>query len=163
MLSPVIFWAQRKNVVLLTIALEDTRNQSIQLEPSSLKFSCDSKGKKYAVELTFLHEIDTETSRHVITDREIVFKLQKKDEEQPFWSKLTTDSKKPHYIKTDFNHWKDEDDSDYDEGSGPGGMGEMNLEDMMAKMGGAGGAGFDPGDVPESDDSDDEDIPELEG
>jgi len=163
-LAPTVSWAQRKELIYLTVHLTDTSNHSIQLESSSFKFSCDQKEKKYGLDLEFLHEIDPKDSKHKITGREIFFTLKKKKDDQPFWNTLTKDKVKPRYIKTDFNHWRDEDDSDYDEAAaGPGGMNmnNMDLSDMMAKMGGAGGAGFDPGDV-QSDDSDDEDIPELE-
>nr|XP_034308614.1 co-chaperone protein daf-41 isoform X3 [Crassostrea gigas] len=79
---------------------------------------------------------------------------------------------KVHWIKTDFNKWKDEDDSDYEDDTG-----DMDLEAMMSKMGGLGGMdnpmgmmnnmggmGMDGPDVGgrDSEDSDDEDLPDLE-
>jgi len=165
---PNILWAQRKDKVFVSVQLGDVKNQAVNLEESSLKFSCESNNKKYAFEMQFLHEIDTDPkkSKHENKGREYLFTLIKKDEDQPFWTKLTKDTVKQKHIRTDFNRWKDEDDDDYEDGGGMGGMGGMgmndaNLEDMMAKMGGAGGAGFDPGEMPDSD-SDDEEIPDLE-
>lgn len=43
----------------------------------------------------------------------------KKKESGPYWSRLTSDSRKVPYIHTDFNRWKDEDEDDSDE-DGPG-------------------------------------------
>ena len=43
----------------------------------------------------------------------------KKKEAGPYWSRLTSDSRKVPYIHTDFNRWKDEDEDDSDE-DGPG-------------------------------------------
>ena len=57
-------------------------------------------------------------------------------------------------IKIDFNRWKDEDESDDENG----GYDDASLEDMMKQMGtgGAGAGAFDPGEMGDSDDSDDE-------
>ncbi|RMX50637.1 hypothetical protein pdam_00009658 [Pocillopora damicornis] len=61
----------------------------------------------------------------------------------------------PSFLHTDFNKWRDEDDSEEEDT----GM-DDDFEAMMSKMGGHGaGAGaesFDPGDVDGSEDSDDE-------
>lgn len=66
-------------------------------------------------------------------------------------------------MKSDFNKWKDEDDSD-GEFDGAGG----DFEEMMRQMGGLGGGGAGAGkpslddlDSPEGD-SDDEELPDLE-
>jgi hypothetical protein len=41
----------------------------------------------------------------------------KKKEDGPFWPQLTKEKQKFHWLKVDFNKWKDEDDSE-DEGTG---------------------------------------------
>lgn len=101
------------------------------------------------------------------------FIITKADTKSEYWPSLTNDKKKPHYLKVDFNKWKDEgsDDEAAEEGGagfgdGMGGMGNFN--DLMSSMGGAGamGAGgegkpsFD--DLEDEEDSDDEQIPDLE-
>lgn len=85
----------------------------------------------------------------------------------PYWARLLKENTKYHWLKIDFNKWKDEDESD-DEADpmagmggmpgmgGMGGMGGMpgmgglggmgggaNLEEMMRQMGGMGGPGGD--------------------
>lgn len=52
-------------------------------------------------------------------DRCIEFALEKK-EDGPYWDRLLKDKTKRHWLKIDFNKWKDEDESD-DEDAGPGG------------------------------------------
>lgn len=62
-----------------------------------------------------------------IRDRNIELVLKKK-EDGPYWSSLLKDKKKVHWLKVDFNKWKDEDDSD-DEFNMGGGGGE-DLEEV---------------------------------
>lgn len=62
---------------------------------------------------------------------------------------MSAEDKKFHWIKIDFNKWKDEDDSDDEAGpmggGGGGGMGMPgaggDFEEMMRQMGGLGGVG----------------------
>jgi cytosolic prostaglandin-E synthase len=56
-----------------------------------------------------------------------------KAESSDYWPSLTTDKKKPHWLKVDFNKWKDEGSDDSDAEGGMGGD--------MAGMGGMGGMG----------------------
>ena len=55
-----------------------------------------------------------------------------KSEEGPYWPRLLKESKKCHWLKVDFNKWKDEDESDEEAaGAGPGGGGpggDMDIE-----------------------------------
>lgn len=66
-------------------------------------------------------------SLHWVRDRNIEFILKKK-EDGPFWPQLTKEKVKYHWLKVDFNKWKDEDDSD-DEGREYGGGGD-DLEEV---------------------------------
>ena len=45
----------------------------------------------------------------------IEFALEKKDA-GPYWDRLLKEKNKYHWLKTDFNKWKDEDESDNEEG-----------------------------------------------
>jgi len=47
----------------------------------------------------------------------IEFALEKKDG-GPFWDRLIKEKNKYHWLKTDFNKWKDEDESEDEEGGG---------------------------------------------
>ena len=67
-------------------------------------------------------------SKQLISGRGIEFVLIKA-EEGPYWPRLLREAKKCHWLKVDFNRWRDEDESD-DEASGPGGGpgGDMDIE-----------------------------------
>jgi hypothetical protein len=62
----------------------------------------------------------------------IEFALEKK-ETGPFWERLLKEKTKYHWLKTDFNKWKDEDESDVElvgGGGGGGGGGGQDLEEV---------------------------------
>lgn len=89
--------------------------------------------------------------------------LRKEKKDASYWPSLTKDKKKPHYLKIDFNKWRDEDDEE-EEG---GGAMNYDIEEMLRSMGGGGVGGA--GDKPEKpsfddleSDSDDENLPDLE-
>ena len=58
-----------------------------------------------------------------------------KTEEGPYWERLLKDKTKQHWLKIDFNKWKNEDDSD-DEAAGPGGApgGGGDLEEVVLNL-----------------------------
>lgn len=163
---PPVVWAQRADRLMLTVRLENCNNPVVEFKESSLHFK--GKGgtgnKDYEVLMEFNKEIDTEKSAYASNGREIKFKIEKK--ESGWWPRLLKDSKKMHYLKTDFDNWKDEDDSADEEGGN-----DFNLDEMMQSMNGmpgAGGGDFDPsmmkgmGAGEEESDSDDEDLPDLQ-
>lgn len=132
--------------------------------------------KNYEVTIPFYKEIDAEKSKYFNRGRCIEIIVVKANTEDSFWPALTSDKKKHHWLKCDFNKWQDEDDSG-DEGvggmgggggGGMGGMGGGDFEEMMRQMGGLGaGGGGKPSfddieDADEGADSDDEPIPDLE-
>ncbi|BFY98597.1 hypothetical protein BsWGS_01637 [Bradybaena similaris] len=154
---PPVMWAQRKDKLLLTIQLENCNNPTITFKDNSLHFhgKGGATNTEYEVLLEFYKEIDPDTLKSHNTGREILFFIPKKQSAQGFWPRLLKDSKKAHYLKTDFNKWKDEDDSDSEANE------DFNLDDMMSSMGGLQGAGGAP-DLDDQEDSDDEDLPDLQ-
>ena len=54
----------------------------------------------------------------------IEFALEKK-ESGPYWKRLVKEGTKQHWLKVDFNKWKDEDESDDEAGGG-----EQDLEQV---------------------------------
>lgn len=191
-LTPEVLWAQRssatepeKNHIFLTIMAPDVPEGELKLdlEANKLSFKGPSTSKKvtYAVDLEFYAEIDPKESKIHHTPRDIELVLRKKELKEEYWPRLLKDSKKMHFLKTNFDKWVDEDeqdevaeDDDYmskmnpmmgGAGGGPGGDGGFGGIDF-SKLGAAQGAGGMPdfgamgGD--EGDDSgDDEDMPEL--
>ena len=161
-------WAQRSAVVFLTINLEDVKDPEIKFSKDSVYFKGTGgvEKKNYEVTIPLYKEIDPEKSKSYNRERCIEIVLVKANPEDGYWPTLTSDKKKHHWLKCDFNKWQDEDESG-DEGlGGMGGGGDF--EEMMRQMGGLGGAGggkpsFDDLDEGEGEaDSDDEPIPDLE-
>ncbi|WYZ36579.1 hypothetical protein EsH8_II_000085 [Colletotrichum jinshuiense] len=181
--TPEVLWAQRssssdasKNFVYLTITVPDVpaSNLKLDLKPTGLSFSghSDSLKRQYAVDLEFFAEIDPAESKVNHTGKNVELKLQKKELKEEYWPRLLKDSKKVHFLKTDFDKWVDEDEQEEaaeEDFSQFGGMGGM------PGMGGAGGGDFGGidfsklgGGAPgmedmDDEDEDDEDMPPLEG
>ena len=112
--SSSVLWAQRssktnaeKNYIYLTISVPDVPAKSVQidLKPTSLTFTGHSDTKKitYHVELEFYGEIDVENSKTNHTARDVEFILRKKDLKEEYWPRLLKESKKMHFLKTDFD------------------------------------------------------------
>jgi len=163
-ITPKVEWAQRKDRVLLTVFVEDCKEEKISVQENSFSFS--GKGGKekreHAVNLELFGEIDASKSEQKNMGRNFFFSLAKKDTNAPFWPRLTKDTKKLHFLKTDFARWRDEDDSEEEEKE------DYNLEEMMNSMGGLNGMGaggmegLDGVPQADSDDSDDGELPDLQ-
>lgn len=143
-LHPIVTWAQRssdsdatKNIVYLTIAIQDATNVDIQLTSDRLKFSGESAEdkKQYVLDLEFFKPIDVDESKRSDSGNKIFFILRKKELETDYWPRLTKEKLKLHYIKTDFDKWVDEDEQDE----------QPEEADDMANMMNMGGAGGMPG------------------
>lgn len=108
-----------------------TSNIKLDLKPTGLSFTghSDTLKKTYAVELEFYGEIDPEASRVNHTARDVEMKLRKKELKEEYWPRLLKESKKVHFLKTDFDKWVDEDEQNEAE------------EDDLSQFGGAGGMG----------------------
>ncbi|KAM0428657.1 hypothetical protein ACHAPT_007021 [Fusarium lateritium] len=186
---PEVLWAQRssvadpaKNFIYLTISVPDVPKDglTLDLKPTSLNFTGTSSTlkRKYHVELEFWGEIDPAESKINHTAKNIEIKLHKKELKEEYWPRLLKDSKRVHFLKTDFDKWVDEDEQNEapeDDFSQFGGMNGMpGMGDMGGDFGGidfsklGGGAGFPgaegAGDDDEGDEEEeDEDMPALEG
>ncbi|XP_014227501.1 prostaglandin E synthase 3 [Trichogramma pretiosum] len=165
---PPVIWAQRSNILYVTVCLEDCKNPTIRIEPDKIYFKSVGgvDGKEHEVTINLYKEIDPEKSVKTPKGRIYEMILSKK-EPGPFWPRLTKENKKFHWLKSDFNKWQDEDESDDEVGN----MDPNSLEEMMRQMGGLGGAGnnmakpnFDDldNDAEGDDDSDDDEMPDLE-
>ncbi|KAM9910221.1 hypothetical protein OXX69_004690 [Metschnikowia pulcherrima] len=158
---PVVLWAQRssesepaKNVIYLTIQVQDPVDVKLDLTAQKLTFSAQSadKATQYELALDFYDEIDPENSYKHESGSHISYVLRKKKVQAEFWPRLLKEKLKLHYIKTDFDKWVDEDEQDEqpeeDPMAGMGGMGGMpDMGGMggMPGMGGMGGMGGMPG------------------
>lgn len=114
MLTSTVLWAQRssatepeKNHIFLTIMAPDVPESELKLDlqPTKLTFSGPSTSKKvtYAVELEFYAEIDPKESKINHTARDIEMVLRKKEPKEEYWPRLLKDSKRQHFLKTNFD------------------------------------------------------------
>ncbi|KAJ5106814.1 Co-chaperone protein SBA1 [Penicillium angulare] len=157
---PEVTWAQRssaddaeRNYLYVSLKAADVPKDkaSLKLNPTNVSFTGPSgKGVTYSVSLDLFGEIDPENSKVNHTDREVELVLRKKELKEEFWPRLLKDSKKVHFLKTDFDKWVDEDEQDEaaeddyannfggfgGEGGGEGG-GLSNID--FSKLGGMGG------------------------
>lgn len=179
--APVL-WAQRNDVIFLTLNVE-CKDPEIKITEDSLTFKATGSQdkRKYETTVNFLKKVNTENVVSKNCGRCYEFIFTKANTKEDYWKSLTNDSKKPHWLKVDFNKWKDEgsdDDSDKEGGmpggmgmpgmggmpgmEGMGGMGGMDFSSMLGGMGGGmdGKPSFD--DLDGEEDSDDEEIPDLE-
>lgn len=184
--TPEVLWAQRsssvdpeKNFIYLTITVPDVPKESLKLDlkPQGLTFSGHSNTLKrdYHLELEFYAEINEKESKVNHTAKNIELKLQKKELKEEYWPRLLKESRKMHFLKTDFDKWVDEDEQneapEEDFSQFGGGMGGMP---GMGGMGGGdfggidfsklGGGAMPTGDEDDDDEgSDDDEMPALEG
>jgi hypothetical protein len=77
----------------------------VDLKPTSVEFSGHSETKDidYHFALDLYAEIDVEASKVHHTPRGIDLVLRKKELKAEYWPRLTKESKKLHYVKTDFD------------------------------------------------------------
>jgi len=162
---PMIKWGQKKDQILLTIAVQDIEKPEINIESTKLQFKGkQTKGSSYDTTLEFFDEIDPKTSKyHSVSQNYWEFMLKKKDPSKPFWKRLTKSTEKCQWITVDWNRFNGdgEDDDNQEVGAGKD---WGDLDGMFKQMGG----GMDPGapDMNDLDDegtdSDDEPMPDLE-
>lgn len=130
---PPVMWAQRNSVLFVTICLEDCANPTVKVEPEKLYFKGvgGTDMKVHEVTINFYKEIDATKTIQKSQGRSFEFVLTKK-EEGPFWPRLTKENNKFHWLKSDFNKWKDEDDSEDEEAGGA--AGGRDLEEVNTKI-----------------------------
>ncbi|CAF3907313.1 unnamed protein product [Rotaria sordida] len=166
---PSIKWSQKKDLILLTIAVQDIDKPEINIEPTKLHFKGQqTKGSNYDTMLEFFDEINPNTSKYRnISQNHWEFMLKKKDPSKPFWKRLIKSTEKCSWITVDWNHFAGEDDDEGDEMGNAGGRDWGNIDAMLKQMGGGASGGApaatDLNDVDDKEtDSDDESMPDLE-
>lgn len=190
-LTPEVTWAQRsstadpeKNFVYVTIVVPNVPKDNLKLDikDQSVTFTghSDTLKRTYHVELELFGVVDPDKTKIHHTDMKIEIKLQKKELKEEYWPRLLKDSKKVHFLKTDFDRWVDEDEQDEAADEDFSKFGDMaglpGMGGMGGGMGGMPGMGGDFGNIDfsqlggpvggaddDEDDEDDDDMPALEG
>lgn len=108
------------------------------IELTTTKLTVKGKGgpekKDYAAEINFHGEVNPDESKQLVNPNKLFFTVMRKEAGE-YWPRLLNDKSKQHWLKVDFDKWKDEDDDeeedkpdDYDMpgmqgmGGGPGGF-----------------------------------------
>uniref|UniRef100_A0A0K8TPP8 Putative hsp90 co-chaperone p23 n=1 Tax=Tabanus bromius TaxID=304241 RepID=A0A0K8TPP8_TABBR len=154
---PPVSWAQRNDLLFVIVNVE-CKDVEYKFTEDSMYFKGTSiQGNKlHEVTLNFLHKInpDKVTSKNI--SRCLEFTIYKA-ESGPYWPTLTSDKKKPHFLKVDFNKWVDEGSDE-----------EIDHNDLFGNLGRLHEGGDKPsvndlfaGEEDEEEDSDDEQIPPL--
>lgn len=160
-----VLWAQRADKIFLTLQVQDCESPDIRLEKGKLFFrgksdsiQKDADHSIHELTIEFYKSINVDKSKHIILARGIEFVIIK--EEPQWWPRLLKDTTKQHWLKVDFLKWKDEDDTDDEQGPGQLGAGQPDFGDLMQQFGSfGGGAGADGDEEFESDDDDTEQSP----
>lgn len=124
---PPVVWAQRNDVLYLTLNVE-CPDPTFKFTEDSMYFKgvCLPEKKTHEVTVNFYSKInpDKVVSKN---SRCIEFVITKADTKASYWPKMTSDKTKPHWLKVDFNRWKDEgSDDEMNEGDNA-----VSLEDML--------------------------------
>ncbi|KAJ5433267.1 Co-chaperone protein SBA1 [Penicillium daleae] len=179
-IHPEVTWAQRssdsdpeRNYLYVNLKTPDVprADAKLSITASNVSFTGTSgKGVTYSVSLDLYAEIDPENSKVNHTDREVELVLRKKELKLEYWPRLLKDSKKVHFLKTDFDKWVDEDEQDEaaedDYANNFGGFGGDDAGGLsnidFSKLGGMGGAGGMPDLECGTNVGQQDDLPELE-
>lgn len=153
---PPISWAQRNDLLYVIVNVE-CKDVDYKFTEDSMHFKGTSVvgNKQHEVTLNFLNKInpDNVTSKNI--SRCLEFTINKKSI-GPYWSTLTNDKKKPHFLKVDFNKWVDESSDNEAEPQND----DLIRQLMTMRGDGDGKPSFDDFDD-DQEDSDDENIPQL--
>ncbi|XVE55082.1 hypothetical protein DITRI_Ditri03aG0132300 [Diplodiscus trichospermus] len=136
---PSVKWAQRSDVVFITIELPDAQDVKLKLEPEGkFFFSATSGADKipYEVDLDLHDKVVVDESKASVGKRNICYLVKKA--ENKWWSRLLKqEGKPPVFLKVDWDKWVDDDEED-DSKVGPDmDFGDFDLSKM--NMGGAEG------------------------
>jgi len=113
-LCPFVYWAQTNKDISLRVDLKDVKDPDITIEEEEIEFSCIGTGsqgqQKYEFLLEFYLPVEKDSAVCTVYDREILIKVQKKDED--WWPRLLYEQKKMPWLKIDFDRIKNESESE---------------------------------------------------
>ncbi|GJW05913.1 co-chaperone protein p23-1-like protein [Tanacetum coccineum] len=146
---PTLKWAQRADVLFITIDLPDAKDVKFKLEPEGkFYFSATARTDNvpYEIDVNLHDKVDVNESKSSVGSRSIVYLIKK--EENKWWNRLLKqEGKTPAFVKVDWDKWVDEDEQDE---KAPTDMDFGDIDFSNLNMGG--GEGFDAeGDEDDSD------------
>ncbi|KAK7315394.1 hypothetical protein VNO77_33940 [Canavalia gladiata] len=155
---PPVKWAQRSDVLYITVELPDAQDVKLKLDPEGkFYFSATAGAEKiaYEVDIDLFDKIDVNNSKASVGSRNICYLVKKA--ENKWWDRLLKQGGKPPvFLKVDWDKWVDEDE---EQDNKPGS--EMDFGDIdfsKLNMGGGEGLDFDAAGNDDDDESDTEDV-----
>ncbi|KAK9820424.1 hypothetical protein WJX72_010140 [[Myrmecia] bisecta] len=161
--APPVKWSQRKDVVYLSIDVQDAEQPQVKLDSDDKHGKVSFKGKakshatgpelhEYSLDLELNGPIDPKQSKISVSGRQVLLCLKKTQEGH--WPRLLAQSgKTPANITVDWDRWVDEDEEDEVKGKEPDLAGMQDFSNFDTSQ-------FDV--TGDNEDSDDEDLPGLE-
>ncbi|GJV31671.1 HSP20-like chaperone, partial [Tanacetum coccineum] len=111
---PTLKWAQRADVIFITIDLPDAKDVKLKLEPEGkLYFSVRAGADNipYEIDVNLHDKVDVNESKSGVGSRNIIYLIKKK--ESKWWTRLLKqEGKTPAFVKVDWDKWVDEDEQD---------------------------------------------------
>ncbi|KAL4581852.1 hypothetical protein LXL04_006386 [Taraxacum kok-saghyz] len=154
---PTLKWAQRDDLVYITIDLPHAKNVNLKLTPEGKFYFSATSGPDstpYEIDINLYDNVNVDESKANVGSRNVMYIVKK--EESKWWNRLLKqEGRTPAFVKVDWNKWVDEDEPD--EKAGP----DMDYDDVnfsSLNLGGGGGEDFDADD----DDDDDEEESDTE-
>ncbi|KAL7584076.1 hypothetical protein Lser_V15G43035 [Lactuca serriola] len=140
---PTLKWAQRADVLFITIDLPDAKNVKLKLEPEGKFYFSATAGAEnlpYEININLHDKVDVDKSKASVGPRTIVYLIKK--EESKWWNRLLKEEgKTPMFVKCDWDKWLDEDEQEEKVG------GDMDFGDIdFSKLNMGGGGEFDEDD-----------------
>lgn len=135
-LTPEFLWAQRKDLVYLTINVPNVKatETTITLTDEGHIYFKGPGGNvgheaEYVLDIDLFKPIKSDESRYKITARSVVFKISKADS-GPYWDRLLRAAGRNIHCKVDWDNWKDEDEDEDDYSFGQQFADSKDLQDM---------------------------------
>jgi len=132
-LIPTVSWAQRKDVLYLKVKVPEHSKPEIKITEDSLALNCeDGAGKIYQLDIKFLKHVDPFQFqiKHVKIGNYVEMTIRKADCDAPYWPRLVASQDKQHWLRVDFNRWKDEEEADDIEEKLTERMSNLNCDDV---------------------------------
>ncbi|KAK7380569.1 hypothetical protein VNO78_33083 [Psophocarpus tetragonolobus] len=153
---PTVKWAQRSDVLYLTVELPDAQDVQLKLEPEGkFYFSATAGAEKipYEVGIDLFDKIDVNNSKASVGSRNICYLVKKA--ENKWWDRLLKQGgKSPVFLKVDWDKWVDEDEEDNNKPATDMDFGDIDFSKL--NMGGGEGMDFDAAGDDDDDESDTE-------
>ncbi|XP_014506074.1 uncharacterized protein OsI_027940 [Vigna radiata var. radiata] len=153
---PSVKWAQRSDVLYLTVELPDAQDVKLKLEPEGkFHFSAIAGSEKipYEVDIDLFDAIDVNNSKASVGSRNICYLVKKA--ENKWWDRLLKQGgKSPVFLKVDWDKWVDEDEEPENQPASDMDFGDIDFSKL--NMGGGEGLDFDAAGDDDDDESDTE-------